>query len=117
MTPKTALILVDPLNDFLHPDGKLYPAVQESVKTTNVVPNLQKLVETAREAHIPVFYALHQTYRDGVHDGWQHMNASLKRIGQLHAFEEGSWGAKVYEGLEPQLANKDVVVSRHWNSR
>jgi nicotinamidase-related amidase len=117
MAPKTAVILVDPLNDFLHPEGKLYSTVQESIKTTQIVPNLQSLVKTAREAHIPIFYALHQGYRDGVHDGWQHMNPSLARIGKARVFEEGSWGAKIYDGLEPQTSNGDVVVSRHWNSR
>lgn len=33
-----------------------------------------------------------------------------------HAFEEGSWGAQIYKGLEPDLSNKDVVVSKHWSS-
>lgn len=32
-------------------------------------------------------------------------------------FEGGSWGAQFYEGLEPQVSNGDVVVSKHWNSR
>ncbi|TQN66563.1 hypothetical protein CSHISOI_08770 [Colletotrichum shisoi] len=27
---KTAVVLIDPYNDFLHPEGKLFPAVQES---------------------------------------------------------------------------------------
>jgi len=36
---------------------------------------------------------------------------------KLRAFEEGSWGAEIYEGMEPDLSNGDVVVSKHWNSR
>lgn len=35
---------------------------------------------------------------------------------ECHAFEEGSWGAKIYEGLEPDLSNKDAVMSKHWSS-
>lgn len=117
MTPKIAIVLVDPLNDFLHPDGKLNGLVKESIEKTGMIANLQRLVETARKASIPIFYALHQGYREGMHDGWQHMNTSLARIGKLHVFEEGSWGAEVYEGLGPQRSNGDIVVSRHWNSR
>ena len=33
------------------------------------------------------------------------------------AFEEGSFGGKIYEGLEPDLENGDVVFSKHWCSR
>lgn len=33
------------------------------------------------------------------------------------AFEEGTWGVKIFEGLEPSLENGDVVVSKHWSSR
>ena len=30
------------------------------------------------------------------------------------AFEEGSWGVEIYEGLEPDVVgNGDVVVSKH----
>jgi hypothetical protein len=31
-------------------------------------------------------------------------------------FEEGSWGAEILEGMEPDVGNGDVLVSRHWNS-
>lgn len=117
MAPKTAVVLVDVLNDFLHPDGKLHGAVAESIETTQMVPNLKHLVDAAREYHVPIYYACHQGWREGMHEGWQHMNSSLARIGSLHAFEEGSWGAQVYEGLEPSRSNGDVVVSKHWNSR
>lgn len=33
------------------------------------------------------------------------------------AFEEGSWGVEMYEGLAPDLDNGDVIVSKHWSSR
>jgi len=33
------------------------------------------------------------------------------------AFEEGTWGVQIFEGLEPDLGNGDVVVSKHWSSR
>lgn len=50
--------------------------------------------------------------------GWQRMNDSTTKLQALRAFEEGSWGAEIFEGLEPDvLGNGDVVVSRHWNSR
>jgi len=31
--------------------------------------------------------------------------------------EEGTWGAQIYEGLELDPVNRDVVVAKHWNAR
>lgn len=31
-------------------------------------------------------------------------------------FEEGSWGAQIFEGMEPVVVNGDVVVAKHWSS-
>lgn len=31
--------------------------------------------------------------------------------------EVGSWGAEIYEGLGPDLANEDIVVGRHWSAK
>jgi nicotinamidase-related amidase len=117
MALNTAVILVDPLNDFLHPEGKINNLVRESLEATDTVKHLKHLVKVARSAHIPIYYCLHQTYQQGNYDGWKHMTKSHARNKQLKVFEEGSWGAQITEGLEPQLSNGDVVVSKHWNSR
>jgi nicotinamidase-related amidase len=117
MSPNTAVILVDPYNDFLHPDGKVYPRVQQSLETKHTVEHLARLVQQARIAKLPIYYALHQQCREDSMLGWKHMNSSLSAIKQNRVFEEGSWGAQVYSGLEPQSSNGDVVVSKHWNSR
>ncbi|KAK7430432.1 hypothetical protein QQZ08_002951 [Neonectria magnoliae] len=61
LVPKTAVVLIDPYNDFLHPEGKLYPAIGESLAATDTVSHLKKLVTAAREFHIPIYYGPHQT--------------------------------------------------------
>ncbi|CEL04972.1 hypothetical protein ASPCAL06094 [Aspergillus calidoustus] len=112
---KTAIVLVDPYNDFLHPDGKLTPFLKD-LEERNAVQNMKDLVQAARSRNIPVYYGLHQQWSaDKFHD-WKHMTPSHVRQRDIHFFEEGSFGAKIYEGLEPDLANGDVVVSKHWNS-
>ncbi len=40
-----------------------------------------------------------------------------KSQGVSKAFEEGSWGVEILEGLEPKVEEGDVVVSKHWCSR
>ena len=113
----TAVILIDPYNDFLHPDGKSAGALQANLVAGDTVAHLKQLVTTARAAKIPIYYGLHQQYEEGHYDGWNHMSLSHHGIKARKLFEKGSWGAGFYEGLEPQLSNGDVVVSKHWNSR
>jgi nicotinamidase-related amidase len=118
ISPNTAIVLVDVYNEFLHPNGKIYSLVSESLNATSTVFPLEELVGVARRVHIPIYYALHQTWKEGNYEGWQHMNATTSGVAGSRAIEEGSWGAEIYEGLEPDvLGNKDVVVSKHWNSR
>lgn len=116
MSSRTAVLLIDPLNDFLHPDGKLYPTIKASLEATNSFEHMKELVAGARAAHIPIFYGLHQVTKDGTYSGWNHMNASLIKIKQNAAFSE-DFGGQILKELEPQPSNGDVVVSRHWNSR
>lgn len=57
---KTALVIIDPFNDFLSEGGKLFPATKETVEGNNVVSNIKKLLTAAREKKIQVIYAPHR---------------------------------------------------------
>ncbi|KAL9474160.1 hypothetical protein ACSS6W_008540 [Trichoderma asperelloides] len=111
MQEKIAFLLIDPLNDFLHSEGKVYPALKASIEATDTVNNLQKFVEAARSRHIPIFYCQHQLYEEGQFDDWHHMSKSQLRIQQSNTFAAGSFGAEIYKGLEPDHSNGDAIVS------
>ena len=111
----TAVLLVDPYNDFLHQDGKLTPALKPFAEL-NTLEHIQQLVAIARDQKLPIFYGLHQQVNASSFVGWQHMTRSNMRQKQMKFFEEGTWGAQIYQGLEPDTSNGDVVVSKHWNS-
>jgi nicotinamidase-related amidase len=113
----TAVLLIDPYNDFIHPEGKLYPALSESLAEANTVSHIQDLLTAARAHKLPIYYGLHQQYKPGFYDGWKHMKAIHESQQNSHVFEEGSWGAEIFKGLEPNLENGDVVFSKHWTSR
>lgn len=115
--PKTALLLIDPYNDFLHPDGILTPRMQASITHNNAIEHIKDAVVAARKNQIPIFYGLHQQWEPGFYEDWHHMTDSNMRQSQAHFFAKDSWGAKIFEGLEPDFENKDVVVSKHWNSK
>jgi len=113
--PKTALVLIDVYNDFLHPKGKLTAALAESLKDTDTINHLKQALEGARSAKVPVYYSLHQQYHDHKFDGFQHWNGMLESLQTNHGFEEGSFGAEVFPDLLPQEG--DTTISKHWNQR
>ena len=117
MPQETALILIDVYNDFLHPKGKATGALAESLANSKTIEHIQQALRTARSAKIPVYYSLHQQYHDGKYTGFEHWNVMLRSVEASHSFEEGSWGAQIFESLEPDPNNGDVVISKHWNQR
>jgi nicotinamidase-related amidase len=113
----TAVLLIDPYNDFLHPEGKLYSALSASLVETDTISHIRDLLAAVRAHKIPVYYGLHQQYKPGFYEGWKHMKSVHQSQNASHLFEEGSWGAQIFEGMEPKLENGDVVFSKHWTSR
>ncbi|OBU00395.1 hypothetical protein VE01_01628 [Pseudogymnoascus verrucosus] len=115
MAQKTALVLIDVYNDFLHPDGKATAALNDSLTNSDTVAHIQQALQAARAAKIPVYYSLHQQYHDGKYAGFERWNPMLRSVESSHSFEEGTFGAEIYKGLEPDPKSGDVVISKHWN--
>jgi len=116
--PGLAVILIDPYNEFLHPQGKLYPAVESTLKSLDTITHMKNLVTFARAHKIPIYYGLHQQYKEGRNFlGWNHMTKQHVSTKAGKVFEEGSFGVEFFPGLEPDvLGNGDVIVGRHWSS-
>jgi nicotinamidase-related amidase len=55
----TGLLLVDPYNDFLSPEGKNYPLAKEVAESVNMLEHLKEIVSAVREADIRVFFVPH----------------------------------------------------------
>jgi nicotinamidase-related amidase len=114
---KTAILLIDPLNDFLHKDGKMNGILSESLNHTQTISHIFDLVKAARAHKIPIFYGLHQPLNQNTFAGWKHMMAIHHTQKDGSVFEEGKFGSEILKGLEPVPENGDVVVGRHWTSR
>ncbi|RAK80272.1 cysteine hydrolase family protein [Aspergillus fijiensis CBS 313.89] len=112
---KIALVLVDPYNDFLHPDGKLTPLLKD-LEEKETIKHIEEAVAAARLHRIPVYYGLHQHWTPSAFQEWRHMTPNNVKQERIKFFEAGTFGAEIYQGLEPDASNGDVVVSRHWNS-
>lgn len=58
----TALVVTDPQNDFLSPEGVTWGVVGKNVKENGTVDNIDKLFATAKAVDMPVFISPHYYY-------------------------------------------------------
>jgi nicotinamidase-related amidase len=81
---RTALVVTDPQNDFLSPEGVAWGVVGKSVEANNTVENIDALFKTAKAHGIPVFVSPHYYYP---HDhGWKFegaLEALMHKIGMF----------------------------------
>ena len=61
----TALLVIDPYNDFISEGGKLWDRLKGVAAANNCVPNMLQVLNAARKNELRIFYALHHRYRPG----------------------------------------------------
>jgi nicotinamidase-related amidase len=110
----TALLFVDPYNDFLAEKGKLWPTVEKVAKAVGLHDNLRAVLAAARTAQLPVFIVPHHRYRSNDLEGWDHPTPYQQASAQIQTFARGEWGGEWFPEFAPQAG--DVVVKEHWGS-
>ena len=118
---RTALVVTDPQNDFLSPEGATWSIVGESVTENNTVANIETLFKAAKEAGIPVFISPHYYYPTD--HGWHFEGALEKVMHEIHMFDrKGPLDLEGFEGsgadwLEPYKRyiedGETVIASPH----
>ena len=93
---RTALVITDPQNDFLSPDGVTWGVVGKSVTDNNTVENIEALFEAAKANDIPVFISPHYYYPTD--HGWQFEGALETLMHNIGMFDRK--GALTVEGFE-----------------
>ena len=109
---RTALLLVDPYNDFLSDGGKLFPMIKQVAHDVRLLDNLRALVSGARKAGIRVFYVPHRRWQPGDYENWDHPNPTQRLVQKRQTFAKGSWGAEWHPDFVPQ--DGDIVIHEHW---
>src|SRR5215467_13790691 len=61
----TALLIVDPYNDFLSEGGKAWPATKPTATTQGLLEHMQQALSAARAANLKVFIVPHRRYQPG----------------------------------------------------
>ena len=110
----TALVVIDPYNDFISDGGKIWNRIKQVAEDNNCVPKMQQVLAAARNAGLRIFYAMHRRYRSGDYETWKYIAPIQKAAAKSKAFEYGTWGGEFRTGFEPQPG--DIIAQEHWCS-
>jgi ureidoacrylate peracid hydrolase len=110
----TALLVVDPYNDFISEGGKIWPRIKAVAEANNCVPNMLKVLNAARKAKLRVFYAMHHRYRPGDYETWKYVAPIQRAAWQRKTFEYGTWGGEFRAEFVPTPG--EIVAHEHWCS-
>jgi nicotinamidase-related amidase len=117
----TALVLTDPQNDFLSPEGVTWELVGQSVEENGTVDHIEELLKAAKEGGYEVFISPHYYYPTD--QGWKFGGTVEKMMHEIGMFDRK--GALNLEGFEGSGADwlerykeyiedgQTVVVSPH----
>ncbi|MFF3559287.1 isochorismatase family cysteine hydrolase [Streptomyces sp. NPDC002574] len=111
---RTAVLLVDPFNDFIAEGGKVWPRLEPIAREVGLLDNLRSVVATARGTGVRVMFVPHRRWEPGDYDTWDHPSPSQRKIQKLHHFARGSWGGEFHPDFQPQAG--EVVAAEHWGS-
>jgi ureidoacrylate peracid hydrolase len=110
----TALLVVDPYNDFISEGGKIWPRIKAVAEANDCVTHMLEILNAARRAKLRVFYAMHHRYRPGDYETWKYIAPIQKGAWQHRTFEFGTWGGEFRAEFAPQAG--EIVASEHWCS-
>ena len=109
---RTVLLVIDPVNDFLHEDGAAWAMTKSTVKKNDVVAQLARLAEGARAAGVPVLFGpMAYTEEDYTQQNWQRRSGINRLMFENKMFLAGSFGADFHPDIQPQPG--DIVLEPH----
>jgi ureidoacrylate peracid hydrolase len=110
----TALLVIDPYNDFISEGGKIWSRIRVVAEANDCVPHMLQVLNAARKAKLRVFYVMHHRYRPGDYESWKYIAPIQKAAWKSKAFEYGTWGGEIRSEFAPEPG--ETVVAEHWCS-
>ena len=105
-----AILLIDLINEIVHPDGKLakrgYP---QFIKNNHTFENLQKLIKKARAKKLPIIHI-----KVSFSAGHKEAPANSPLFGLVKKFDAlklNTWATEFHEAIDVQ--DDDVIIIKH----
>jgi nicotinamidase-related amidase len=109
LTPlRTVLLIIDPQNDFLHPDGWYSQQGIDIAHMRRMIEPTGRLLQDVRSKNIPVIWTQHGTR--GVDDGGPFMR--LRPFLKDGGLRVDTWGFQILDDLQPREGDWYVEKSR-----
>lgn len=115
--PDTALVLTDPQNDFLSPEGVTWELVGDSVRANGTVEHIEQLLAASKGAGVLVFVSPHYYFPHdhkwgfgGTLEQKMHEIGMFDRPGPLQLDGFTGSGADWLEQYKPYLDDGETVV-------
>ncbi|MEQ8484658.1 MAG: isochorismatase family protein [Pseudomonadales bacterium] len=117
----TAIVITDPQNDFLSPDGVTWGVVGQSITENGTVENLEALFQVAEQTGMPLFVSPHYYFEhdhrwrfEGTLETLMHQIGMFDRPNALTLRGFKGSGADWLKRYKPYINNgKTVVTSPH----
>ena len=110
----TALLVIDPYNDFISEGGKLWDCIKTVAEANSCVPHMLEVMTAARKIELRVSYVLHHRYRPGDFETWRYIAPIQKGAWGRKTFEYGTWGGELRSEFTPLPG--ETVAQEHWCS-
>src|ERR1700679_3408991 len=108
----TALLVIDPYNDFISEGGKLWDRIKTVAEANDCIAHMLQLLTAARKTGVRVFYAMHHRYRPGDYETWKYAAPIQRAAWSRKTFEYGTWGGEFPPEFAPQSG--DIMAQEHW---
>ncbi len=111
-TCKTAVLIIDPVNDFLSEGGAAWDLTKTTVEHNDVVRHLRELIDGAHARGIPVLFGPMAYTEEDYTQHALHKQSGINRIMyERKMFLAGSWGADFHPDLQP--SSGDTILEPH----
>lgn len=108
----TALLIVDPYNDFMSEGGSLYDITKPTADSVGFYDNMRKLIPAVRATGMQVVIVPHHRSRPEDFQKWQHVNPIQVQTKKNMNFAAGSWGGEWHPEFGPKPG--DIIAHEHW---
>ncbi|MFF9143378.1 cysteine hydrolase family protein [Streptomyces sp. NPDC055051] len=106
---RQALLVLDMINELVHPDGHYAHVCRRQVAERGVIDRTAEAIARARADGTPVIYVVLGYSRH--YDDWPGESSLFGPADPEHRFTLGSWGTRVHERLTPE-PGEDIIVKQ-----